>query len=106
MISNLETIQQLIQVGDVRISDHGYNELAEDGILAREAIEGISRAIIIEDYPDYPKGPCVMVLQEDREQKPIHIVWGIPKGHTSPAVLVTGYRPDPELWDESFLRRR
>lgn len=106
MISTLETIQQLIQIGEVRISDHGYNELAEDGILAREAIEGISRAIIIEDYPDYSRGPCVMVLQKDREQKPIHIVWGIPKGHTSPAVLVTGYRPDPELWDESFLRRR
>ncbi len=33
-------------------------------------------------------------------------VWGIPKGHDKPAVLVTAYSPDPEKWDEEFLRRR
>ena len=30
----------------------------------------------------------------------------IPKGHRSPAVLVTAYRPDPRKWDENFLRRK
>ena len=38
--------------------------------------------------------------------RPIHVVWGIPWGQISPAVLVTAYRPDPARWTEDFLRRR
>lgn len=101
-----EDIRRLIQEGEVRFSEHGYDELSANGLLAREVVEGVVGAIVVEDYPDYPKGPCVLVLQRDRRNQPIHVVWGIPKGHTSPAVLVTAYRPDPELWEDDFLRRR
>jgi hypothetical protein len=37
---------------------------------------------------------------------PVHVVWGIPKGHDTSAVLVTAYRPDPERWDETLTMRR
>jgi hypothetical protein len=102
----LENIKALICKSEVRISDHGYDELSSDNLLAREVVEGVSEAVIVEDYPDYPKGSCVLVLQKDREQRPIHVVWGIPKGHSSPAVLITAYRPDPEVWEDDYLRRR
>jgi hypothetical protein len=45
-------------------------------------------------------------LQRDRAGNPLHILWGIPKGHVEPAVLVTAYRPDPAIWQEGFTRRR
>ena len=83
-----------------------YDELSLDNLLAREVVEGASEAVIVEDYPDYPKGSCVLVLQMDREEQPIHVVWGIPKGHSSPAVLITAYRPDPDIWEDDYLRRR
>lgn len=106
MSITFESIRRLVQEGAVRVSEHGYDELSADAIFAREAIVGISDAILVEDYPNYPKGPCVLVLEKDSRNRPIHVVWGIPKGNTSPAVLVTAYRPDPELWEEGFLRRK
>jgi hypothetical protein len=69
-------------------------------------LNGVSDGNVIEDYPNFPKGPSVLVLQFDQDHKPIHVVWGIPKGHASPAVLVTAYRPDPSIWNDIFTERR
>lgn len=102
----IDKVRALIRAGDVRISEHGYDELAEDGLTAREVLGGIAEAVIVEEYPDYAKGPCILLLQRDRSGDPIHVVWGIPKGHDSPVVLVTAYRPEPGRWDQSFTRRR
>lgn len=99
-------IIRLIENGDVRISEHGYDELAADSLTVREIVIGSPDGIVLEEYPDYPKGPCVLTLSNDREGKPIHVVWGIPRGLTSPAVLVTAYRPDPERWADGFRRRK
>jgi hypothetical protein len=102
----VERVRDLIRVGDVRIFEHGYDELAEDGLTAREVLAGVQEAMVVEEYQNYPKGPCVLLLQKDRAGEPIHVVWGIPKGYDEPVVLVTAYRPDPERWDETFMRRR
>jgi hypothetical protein len=71
-----------------------------------EVLSGMEEAVVVEDYQTYPKGPCVLLLQQDRTGSPIHVVWGIPKGKVSPAVLVTAYRPDPARWTADFMRRR
>lgn len=106
MSDTFEHVRHLVRAGAVRISDHGYDELAADGIFARDVVGGVANGKVVEDYPKYPKGPCVLVLQTDGQGKPIHVVWGIPKGHSEPAVLVTAYRPDPAQWQDGFLRRR
>ena len=106
MSKTLEQVQALVAQGKVRVSLHGYEELAEDTIRVRDVVDGLGAAVVVEDYPDYPKGPCVLVLERDRHGRPIHVVWGIPAGQDSPAVLVTGYRPHPDKWDETWKRRR
>lgn len=105
MSRTLERVRELVAARQARISEHGYDELAADGILAREVLNGIADAEVVEDYPDYPKGPCVLVLERDAQGRPIHALWAIPRGHTSPAVLVTAYRPDPSRWSADFRRR-
>lgn len=105
MSDTLRRIITLVQAGDILISAHGYDEMAEDSILAGELIDGVAAAVVVEDYPEYPKGPCTLVLQRERNGNPLHVVWGIPRGQTSPAVMVTAYRPDPARWTADFLRR-
>lgn len=106
MSETFHQMLRLIQQGEVKISDHGYDEIAADGLYARDALGSIADAVVVEDYPDYPKGPCVLLLQKDRTGEPIHVVWGIPKGKSSPAVPVPAYRPDPQRWQPDFLRRK
>lgn len=106
MADTLARVRALAQQSQVRISDHGYDELADDAIFAVDVLAGIDEAVIIEDYPSAARGPSVLVLQTDSDGRPIHVVWGIPKGHGGPAVLVTAYRPDPARWSQDFTRRK
>jgi hypothetical protein len=95
----------MTESGDVRISEHGYDALAGDRLTVDEVLTGATTARVVEEYPDYPKGAAILILQRASDGGPVHVVWGIPRGYNRPAVLVTAYRPDPNLWDFSFTQR-
>ncbi len=105
MESFSEKVRRLVSSGKVRISEHGYDELSDDGLRAREIVAGLAEGILVEEYPAYAKGPCALFLQKDAHGSPVHVVWGIPKGYNEPAVLVTAYRPDPKKWDRTYRMR-
>lgn len=106
MSKTFELIKALVARQEILVSVHGYDELAEDEILVQDILASFRQAKIVEDYPDYAKRPCVLVLQRDQDGKPVHVLWGIPKGKASPAVMKTAYRPDPAKWTDDFMRRK
>lgn len=106
MSETLRRVQTLVFAGDVHVSEHGYDELRKDDILVQQVVEGIATAVVIEDYPTRFRGPSVLTLQRDSDGRPIHVVWALPAYERRPAVVVTGYRPNPALWDSDFKRRR
>jgi hypothetical protein len=106
MVSGLwQQFAALITAGDVRISEHGYDALADDGLTVDELLAGANSAVVVEECPEYPKGAAVLVLQRAVDGSPVHAVWGVPRGYNRPVVLVTAYKPDPTLWNETFTRR-
>jgi len=72
----------------------------------KPVLEATAAGVVVEDYPDYHKGPSVLVLVKDEFGAPVHLVWGIPKGESEPAVLVTAYRPERNRWADDFMSRR
>jgi hypothetical protein len=106
MSETLRRVQALVSRGEYRVSRHGFRELIADDILAEDVVVGVGAAVVVEDYPDSRKEPSVLVLQHDRERRPIHVMWGVPRATGTPAVLVTAYRPIPEIWSDEFLNRK
>jgi hypothetical protein len=104
MSRTLGQIQQMVGEGNVKISDHGYDELAADGILAGEVVAGVISAVVVEDHPGYYKGLahwfCNTMPRSSRS-----MLYGYRPGHDGAGGLITAYRPDPAHWTPDFRRR-
>jgi len=59
MSRTLERIRELVTRREVQVSDHGYDELADDELFVDDLLAGLAAAVVVEDYPAYHKGPCV-----------------------------------------------
>ena len=46
----LDRIRELVRAGEVRISEHGEDELADDRLSARGLLAGVTDAVIVEEY--------------------------------------------------------
>ena len=106
MSETFDRIRGLVRADSIRVSRHAFRRMGQQDIVSDNLLSSMEGALVVEDYPDYFVGPSVLVLHFDREQRPIHAVWGLEKGTQGPAVLVTAYRPDPSLWSDDFRSRR
>ncbi|MEX2316454.1 MAG: DUF4258 domain-containing protein [Pirellulales bacterium] len=59
---NIQSIQQAIAAGQVRVTDHAEEAMSADGLKLEDVLKSISSGEIIEDYPsDYPFPSCLML---------------------------------------------
>lgn len=64
MSETLKRIRELVGRREVYVSDHGYDELANDGIFIQDVFAGVLGALVIEDYPDSTKAPACLSCSE------------------------------------------
>jgi Domain of unknown function (DUF4258) len=102
----LDIVRSHVEAQKVHISEHGQEELLNDGISLLAVVAGVRCAIVVEDYPDYVKDPCVLCFQRDDMDEPIHVLWGLAASGRDMATLITAYRPDPARWTEDWMTRR
>ncbi len=69
-----QKIIRLTREGHIRVSEHGYDELADDKLSAREIVAGLATSELLEDYASFAKGHCALFLQHDAQGNPVHVV--------------------------------
>ena len=97
-------VRELVIKRNYRLTLHAEAERDADSINVVEIEEALlhNDAGIIEDYPDDPRGHSFLLLGFTWEEKPIHTLCSI---HEEALVIITVYRPDPDLWIDWRLRK-
>ena len=106
MSETLDKIRLHVKAGRVRVSQHGKQELSDDDISLAVVVAGVEKALVVEDYPDHSRGACVLCLQRDDADQPIHVLWGLAARTPEIATIITGYRPDPNRWMDDLMTRK
>jgi len=64
MGNTFDRIKELVSKKEIKISAHGYDEMAEDNIFVKDVIADVFNGIIIENYDKYPKGRVCLFLKK------------------------------------------
>lgn len=100
----IEKIRTAIERNRINVTDHADEEMRKDNLKLGDVHFSVMNGKILETYPDDLPFPSCLIYGRTFEKDPVHSVWGYDE-KTEIAVLITVYRPDPELW-LNFERRR
>jgi hypothetical protein len=97
-------VQFLVRRGRYRLTLHAERERDAERIQIAELEEALGgeRLELIEDYPEDPRGHSQLVLGFTTAGLPIHAVCAT---HEETLVIITLYRPDPNLWQDNRIRK-
>ena len=68
-------IPEAIRKGNVNISDHADDELANDAIGDNDLYFSVQHGEVIEDYADDKPFPSCLIYGNDKNNSHIHSVW-------------------------------
>ena len=89
----------------MRITDHADEEADANNLTFDEIYFSVINGEIIEDYPTDKPYPSCLILGSTSDGKPVHSVWAYNEQNQW-AVVITAYRPDPNLWINWRERRK
>jgi len=99
----LAAIRERVERGDYVISFTHTEKLRERKLGAGDIEEAIRNGVIIEDYPDDPRGPSCLIRGRSGG-RPLHVVCG--RLEEEQILIITAYAPDPAEWESDWRTRR
>jgi len=102
MSMSIAEIQDKIQKGEYRISDHAIKRMIQRSIERFEVVEAILNGEIIEEYPQDKYSPSCLIYGKTKADRDLHVQVSLPPK----VVVITTYAPDPEEWIDCRVRRK
>lgn len=101
----IEIIKSAIKDSEkVYWKEHALMRMRQRNIRVDDIMEAVKTSIIIETYTDDKPFPSVLVCGRTIKETRLHIVIGV-NTDEGEIHIITGYKPDPLQWDETFTRR-
>ena len=103
---DIQNIRRLVSQGKYEFSKHAERKRELDMIYVWELEDALSDCVIIENYPDDPRGASCLVLGFC-QQRPIHAVCSL-KTQPQELLIITVYDPSkhPHKWTDNYRKRR
>lgn len=102
---NIHNIVDAIRYNRVRITDHADEEAKADNLTFDEIYFSVLHGEIIENYSNDKPYPSCLIYGQTFSGDPVHSVWAYNEKNQW-AVLITVYRPDPNVWIDWRERKR
>ncbi len=99
----LAVIRACVRSGEIYWTYHVNMRLAARSINRDEIVSAVERFEVIESYPDDKYLPSYLVLAKS-DDKAIHVLFAVDLEGNNVRVI-TGYRPDPLVWDADLRKR-
>lgn len=99
-------VQQRIREGEYEFSIHAQRERLEEDLDAAEIEEAIAHGMILEEYPNDPRGESCLVLGYTTARL-IHaaLAWATPRGQGEKVLrIITVYIPRLPKWSDPRTR--
>jgi hypothetical protein len=90
--------------GSLKFSRHAFERMFQRSIDPDSVAQIMATGEIIADYADDQPFPSVLLLGFHAGQ-PLHVV-AARDPSSSECHIITVYRPDPKIWDETYTSRR
>ncbi|MEA2083536.1 MAG: DUF4258 domain-containing protein [Thermodesulfobacteriota bacterium] len=90
-----------VEERNVRFTLHAQQEMTNDQVSSIELLAMFKNCIVLENYPDYKRGPCCLVGGNGKGGRHLHAVCttSLPE-----LIIITVYEPTPPKWETPFLR--
>jgi hypothetical protein len=102
MSTVIDRIQEQTKNRSIRFTLHAHKKMIAEQVHVADLLHTLSNAQLLEDYPEYERGPCCLVYGKTDSGRPIHVVCttSLPE-----LIIITVYEPKPPKWINPCQRR-